>query len=243
MFQLPTVDGKSQLQHAGYPVADNVDAVDSFTTLTGGGVATVFQREGDEFRRITTSLKKEDGSRAINTLLDRNHPAYKLMIEGKRYLGRAVLFGKTYMTMYEPIVQADKVIGILFIGQDMGQQLAAMKHAFELASSPTLATAAVDVRDGPALGQLTGHIDGKLDAADPLLQALRDAVKAGETKGAFAHLDFPKGLAGSGATNTAWSYFAPWGWAIVQAERDSDTTAGARSELTLLWTIIAVGSS
>ena len=241
MFQLPTVDGKSQLQHAGYPVADNIDAVDSFTTLTGG-VATVFQREGDDFRRVSTSLKKEDGSRAINTLLDRNHPAYKLVIEGKRYLGRAVLFGKTYMTMYEPIVQNDKVIGILFIGQDMGQQLATMKHAFELASSSSLATVAVDVRDGPNLGQLAGHIDGKLEATDPLLQALRDAVKAGETTGRFGHLDFSKGLSGGGATNIAWSYFAPWGWAIVQAERDSDTTAGARSELTLLWAIIAVGS-
>jgi len=242
MFQLPVVDGKPQLEHAGYPVANNFDAVDAFSTLTGGGVATVFQREGDEFRRITTSLKKEDGSRAINTLLDRNHPAHKLMTEGKRYLGRAVLFGKTYMTMYEPIVQDGKVIGILFIGQEMGQQLAAMKQAFALASSPTLATVAVDVRDGPALGQLTGHIDSKLDAADPLLQALRAAVKAGETKGEFGHLDFPQGLGGSGATNIAWSYFAPWGWAIVQAERDSDTTAGARSELTLLWAIIAVGS-
>lgn len=210
MFQLPLVDGKPQLQHAGYPATDNVDAVDSFTTLTGG-VASVFQREGDEFRSITTSLKKEDGSRALNTLLDRNHPAYKPVIEGKRYMGRAVLFGKTYMTMYEPIVQADKVIGILFTGQDMGQQLATMKHAFELVSSPTLATVAVDLHDGPALGQLVGNREGRLEMADPLLQALLGAVKAGETKGGFGHLDFPRGMAGSGATHIAWSYFTPWG--------------------------------
>ena len=33
-----------------------------------GAVATVFVRNGDEFIRVTTSLKKQDGSRAIGTL-------------------------------------------------------------------------------------------------------------------------------------------------------------------------------
>ena len=39
-------------------------------------VATLFVRDGDDFVRVTTSLKKEDGSRAVGTLLDRSHPAY-----------------------------------------------------------------------------------------------------------------------------------------------------------------------
>lgn len=48
---------------------------------------------------MTTSLKKQDGERAYKTLLDRNHPAYSLMQEGKTYIGRASLFGKEYMTV------------------------------------------------------------------------------------------------------------------------------------------------
>ncbi len=58
-----------------------------------------FARTGDDFIRVTTSLKKQDGERAYKTLLDRNHPAYSLMQEGKTYIGRASLFGKEYMTV------------------------------------------------------------------------------------------------------------------------------------------------
>lgn len=50
---------------------------DKFTALTGGSVATIFKRQGDDFLRIATSLKKEDGTRAVGTTLDRNHPAYQ----------------------------------------------------------------------------------------------------------------------------------------------------------------------
>ena len=237
LFQVVELDGKRHLQHAGYPLAENFEAVDAFSSLTGG-VATVFQREGDDFRRITTSLKKEDGSRAINTLLDRNHPAYRLVLEGKGYVGRAVLFGKTYMTQYEPVLVDGKLEGILFIGQDMGQQLDMMNKSFELAGGTTLTTLAVDLRSG----QTYGRTPGKLPDGDPLLQALRDAVKAGQGHGTVSDLSLPQGLAGTGPTNIAWSHFAPWGWAIVQAQRDSDTTASALSELILLWSIIAGGA-
>lgn len=49
---------------------------------------------------MTTSVKKQDGERAFKTLLDRNHPAYALMNEGKTYVGRASLFGREYMSVY-----------------------------------------------------------------------------------------------------------------------------------------------
>jgi methyl-accepting chemotaxis protein len=53
-------------------------------------------------------------------LLDRTHPAYKLVLAGQTYTGRAVLFGKPYMTHYEPIKSKDgKVVGILFVGSDI----------------------------------------------------------------------------------------------------------------------------
>jgi len=237
LFQSVELDGKHQLQHAGYPLASNFEAVDAYSSLTGG-VATVFQREGDDFRRITTSLKKEDGSRAINTLLDRNHPAYRLVLDGKGYVGRAVLFGKTYMTLYEPVLVGGKLEGILFIGLDMGQQLDMMNKSFDLAGGPTLTTLAVDLRSG----QTYGRAPGKLPDGDPLLQALRDAVKSGQGHGTVTDLSLPQALTGTGPTNIAWSHFAPWGWAIVQAQRDSDTTASARSELMLLWSIIAGGA-
>ncbi|AOS81640.1 methyl-accepting chemotaxis protein [Hydrogenophaga intermedia] len=97
---------------------DNSEA-DSFH-LANGGVATIFMRKGDDFERVSTSLKKENGERAVGTTLARNHAAYPLMLQGKAYTGRAVLFGQAYMTHYEPVKDAaGQVVGILFIGFDI----------------------------------------------------------------------------------------------------------------------------
>jgi len=65
--------------------------VDEFQQMTAG-IATLFVRSGDDFVRITTNLKKQDGSRAIGTQLDRQHPAYAKLLAGQMYVGRAVLF-------------------------------------------------------------------------------------------------------------------------------------------------------
>ncbi len=242
MFKLAEVDGKPQLQHASYPVAGSFDAVDAFAALTGG-VATLFQREGDDFLRVSTSLKKQDGTRAVNTLLDRTNPAYPSMVQGKTYLGRAVLFGKSYMTRYEPIVDGGKVIGIVFIGLDMGQQMDMVKQSFQLASTPTALMLAVDVNDGGTLGQLEATDKaGKLDAADPLLQAVRGAIKGGDKAGVFNQFGLDGAMPGSGPTHIAWTQFAPWGWAVVQAERASDTVAPTRHLLLQLWAMVAGGA-
>ena len=58
----------------------------------------MFARTGDDFVRVTTSLKKQDGARAIGTLLDRKSPAYAPMLGGQRFIGMATLFGKQYIT-------------------------------------------------------------------------------------------------------------------------------------------------
>lgn len=69
--------------------------VDQFSEYTGG-VVTVFARKGDDFVRITTSLRNVQGERVMNTQLDRHHPAYALMLSGQPYVARANLFGKPY---------------------------------------------------------------------------------------------------------------------------------------------------
>ncbi|MBC8781972.1 methyl-accepting chemotaxis protein [Pseudomonas fluorescens] len=92
--------------------------VDEFKD-TSGGVATVFVRSGEDFIRISTSLTKQDGSRAIGTALDHQHPAYQRLLAGQSYVGRAVLFDRSYMTQYTPVRDAaGKVIAVLFVGFD-----------------------------------------------------------------------------------------------------------------------------
>jgi methyl-accepting chemotaxis protein len=92
--------------------------VDDFRQMTAG-VATLFVRSGEDFVRISTSLTKQDGSRAIGTLLDRQHPAYARLLAGQAYVGRANLFERDYMTQYTPVRDSSgRVIAVLFVGFD-----------------------------------------------------------------------------------------------------------------------------
>ncbi|MFB4394686.1 methyl-accepting chemotaxis protein [Pseudomonas sp. LS_2] len=97
---------------------NNFQQVDGFKRMTAG-VATLFVRSGDDFIRISTSVTKQDGSRAIGTKLDRQHPAYKLLMAGQTYVGRALLFERNYMTRYVPVRDgAGQVMAVLFVGFD-----------------------------------------------------------------------------------------------------------------------------
>ena len=106
----------------------NFTVPDKFFARTGGTIATVFARTGDDFVRVTTSLKKENGERAIGTLLDRAHPSYKALMVGEPFRGLAWLFGVPYMSKYEPVRDASgKVIGALYVGVDVRSELALLK--------------------------------------------------------------------------------------------------------------------
>lgn len=103
--------------------------VDRFANLTGG-TATVFVRDGDDFMRVSTSLKKADGSRALGTYLGKTHPGYQVLLGGNEYEGYAKLFGKDYMTVYRPVKDIQgQVIGILYIGFDITNSLQQLQKA------------------------------------------------------------------------------------------------------------------
>ncbi|WP_432218061.1 methyl-accepting chemotaxis protein [Pseudomonas kribbensis] len=105
--------------HLGSEVLNNnFKEVDEFKQMTAG-VATLFVRSGEDFVRVSTSLTKQDGSRAIGTLLDHAHPAYAKLMAGQGYVGRALLFDRSYMTQYTPVRDSSgKVIAVLFVGFD-----------------------------------------------------------------------------------------------------------------------------
>jgi hypothetical protein len=92
---------------------DIVDAV----AQEQGGVVTLFAKSGDDFIRVSTNVKKDDGSRAIGTILDPKGPVIGVIRKGEAYYGDANILGKLYVTGYEPIRDAEKnVIGIYFVG-------------------------------------------------------------------------------------------------------------------------------
>jgi len=62
-------------------------------------------------------VKKDDGSRAIGTVLDPEGAVIAVIRKGEVYYGDASIPGKPYVTGYEPIRDAEKnVIGIYFVG-------------------------------------------------------------------------------------------------------------------------------
>jgi methyl-accepting chemotaxis protein len=121
---------QGSLSNYGTLINDNTTEVDSFVNSFPGGNATVFVVQGEDFRRIATSVKKENGERAVGTLLDRKSAAYAMVRTGKKFVGRAMLFGRPYMTVYTPVRDAaDKVVAVLYIGLDISAQEASLSAA------------------------------------------------------------------------------------------------------------------
>ena len=130
------IRGKTEQGYPAYYLYDNLitgetGVLDRFTDTTHD-IATIFARDGQDFIRVTTSLKDENGKRAIWTKLNPNHPAYNLVLEGKTYIGKATLFGNDYLTFYDPIKDSNNnVTGILFIGYNLKPAYEVLKESVE----------------------------------------------------------------------------------------------------------------
>jgi methyl-accepting chemotaxis protein len=99
------------------PLDERYDAIDQ-VSKTFSVVATIFQRDGSDYRRVTTSIIDTSGKRAVGTMLGTNSPAYQPVNAGNTYIGPATILGKEYIAAYEPIFTPNtrEGIGILFVG-------------------------------------------------------------------------------------------------------------------------------
>lgn len=113
-----SIDGKAvpALWFGSTKINGNFDVVD-VVQKEQGGVATLFVKSGEDYVRVSTNVKKDDGSRAVGTVLDPNGKAIAAIRKGQGYYGDADILGKSYVTGYEPIRDAKgQVIGIYFVG-------------------------------------------------------------------------------------------------------------------------------
>jgi hypothetical protein len=82
-----------------------------------GGTATIFVKSGADYVRVATNVKKDDGSRAIGTILDPKGKAIESINRNEAFYGEATILGKPYLTGYEPVHDAaNNVIGIYYVG-------------------------------------------------------------------------------------------------------------------------------
>ncbi len=212
--------------------------VDTFSRLTGGN-ATVFVRTGDDFLRVTTSVKKEDGSRAMGPLLDRKHPAYESMLAGKPYLGRATLFGRHYMARYSPVAdESGRTVAILYVGFDITDSIAALIRQIEESRIGDGGHFFVmDGSTGKDRGLLVVDRDakGRNALSDPSLAGYRAALEKGE------------GSVISGDRMFAVTRFEPWGRVVGASMPLDELRADAASLRNVLLAfgviVLALGSA
>ncbi|CZF82274.1 Methyl-accepting chemotaxis protein PctC [Grimontia celer] len=97
------------------PQANNFELVDRITS-TMGGTATLFAKDGSEFVRVATNVKK-NGKRATGTILLPGGAVDKKIKAGEAFYGKIDILGDPYLTAYEPIFdKQNTVIGIWYVG-------------------------------------------------------------------------------------------------------------------------------
>jgi len=234
-------EATGELSSGGTKINGNFTQVDNFTEVNGG-VATVFAAKGTDFERITTSLKNEKGARAMGTLLDRQGAAFAAITEGKSFTGRAQLFGRAYMTHYEPIKSAaGKVIGILFVGYDL--------EAFEAAVSRMAATARffehggtyiVNVPKDPTKASLAAHPSAKGKLLSEVAPGF-EKLLAEQKENTILIEDAPDVLGNGRKDNFAIGRKNPKTgyWVIAQLSRE-ETEAVGRATLRFFWAALAL---
>ena len=207
--------------------------VDRFTDATGV-VATLFVRQGDDFIRATTSLRNAEDERVIGTALDHKHPAYALMLEDKPYTGRARLFGRDYMTHYQPLQDAEgNTVGILFVGQNYGDGLAALKDKLR---TTKLGEAGyffvVDLAEGEQYGMMAAHPSSQDAPYTDVVAAGSVATMKSLLEQDHGHdvLDVaPKSGDEAVPALVAVKRFAPWKWALVAVEPQANVLASSHA--------------
>jgi methyl-accepting chemotaxis protein len=82
-----------------------------------GGTSTIFQRIPQGLLRISTTIVKKDGEKAVGTYIPPSSEVYKSIVQGKPYIGRAYVVNGWYITGYHPLFgRNNQVIGAVYVG-------------------------------------------------------------------------------------------------------------------------------
>ncbi len=216
----------------GDRVLNNDFTIPDRFTAQSGATATIFATTGEDFIRVSTSVKKEDGSRAVGTMLDRAHPGYALLRAGQSYTGLATLFGKQFITRYDPIRDAaGKVVGVLYVGVDVSNEIASLKQRIKSIKVGTTGYFYVlNAAPGANLGKLIVHParegDSILDAKDadgkPFVREMLEK-KEGVIRYPWANPNETRAR----EKIAVYGYFKDWNWVLAGGAYTEEITAEA----------------
>ncbi|WP_175693531.1 methyl-accepting chemotaxis protein [Burkholderia ambifaria] len=220
----PTLFAGSQPLDLDYAIPDQF-------LKKSGAIATIFARDGDDFVRITTSLKKQDGARAVGTKLDRAGPAYAPLVAGRSYTGLAKLFGRPYITQYKPVTDATgRVIGALFVGLDIGTELKLVEDGIRsLKIGDNGYYFVLDASQGPSRGTFVVHPDAAGQPADDKRAPYAQMLAAGEGRLAYASTDPAAHDGGPTAKFVSFTTIPQWQWLVGGIALDDELLATMRA--------------
>ncbi|MBR7954189.1 Cache 3/Cache 2 fusion domain-containing protein [Burkholderia cenocepacia] len=214
----------------GQPLDLDYSIPDQFLKKSGA-IATIFARDGDDFVRITTSLKKQDGTRAVGTKLDRAGPAYAPLVAGRSYTGLAKLFGRSYITQYKPVTDATgRVIGALFVGLDIGAELKLVEDGIRaLKIGDNGYYFVLDASQGPSRGTFVVHPDAAGERADDTRAPYAQMLAAAQGRLAYTSTDPAAHDAGPTAKFVSFTTIPQWQWLVGGIALDDELLATMRA--------------
>jgi len=129
--ELHLVNGEL-VDEQGISIACRYDIIDRLSHDLGIA-ASIFMKENDDYRRISTSVVDTEGNRLVDTLLGSANAAYAPIQAGAEYIGKVDTLGKDYLTIYRPFFQPDtsEVIGALAVGVEIAE----IQHLIEQKSN------------------------------------------------------------------------------------------------------------
>ena len=85
--------------------------------------ATIFVKQGVDFRRISTSVRNYRDERILGSLLETGNPinsAKANLMIGEKFLGQSTIYGEVYLGGYAPLLDENlEVFGAIFVGMPM----------------------------------------------------------------------------------------------------------------------------
>jgi methyl-accepting chemotaxis protein len=217
----PRIDGFSDVGGARAPalylgdsMMNNEFGLVDGLTKTMEGTATLFVNDGQDFIRVTTNVKKSDGSRAIGTKLNLNSGAGRAVKSGETFFGQVEILGNPYLTAYSPMRNAQQdTVGIWYVGYSA--DLEVLDDAVK--SSRLLKEGFVGVVDDKGkLRMLSGNSD-----RDRVTALLADVPENWQVQ----RIDFE-----------------PWGYQIVTGYSQSEVSAMVWSQTVRTIVLIVLGS-
>ena len=201
-------------------VNNNFELVDKIQEIAGG-TATIFQVLPGKLLRVSTNVKKLDGTRAVGTYIPSSSPVYETVMSGEIYRGKAYVVNAWYITAYKPVRDsAGNIVAVIYVGRRiLGPELKNYLKKVHIKGKGYLY--AYD-----SSGRVIYHPDVKQIGSN--IKVLPFGSKLLDTKKGFVEYNWKAEDKIAGIT-----YFKPWDWYFAYTINKKDLLFGMDRSLIL----------